>query len=59
MSVSDWDAGLDQPTFTRGDADGVAAVSYVVVEFTGANWNVQRVEHTYTASGAAKPSLLR
>lgn len=55
MSVSSWTAGTDQPVFTRGDADGIAAgVSYAVVEFTGANWQVQRAEHTYTAAGTTE-----
>ena len=52
LSISSWDAVGDQPVFERGDADGVAArVSYAVVEFTGASWAVQRVEHTFAAAG--------
>lgn len=50
-----WNSGTDQPVFTRG-ANGASAidVSYAVVEFVGANWNVQRVEHAYTAAGVTE-----
>lgn len=59
MSISSWNAATDVPVFDRGDADGVAAgVSYAVVEFTGANWNVQRVEHTYTAAGTVETETI-
>jgi hypothetical protein len=55
LSISSWDSVGDQPVFERGDADDVAArVSYVVVEFTGASWQVQRAEHTFTAAGVAE-----
>ena len=55
LSVSSWNASTDEPQFERGDADGVAAeVSYAVVEFTGASWNVQRVEHTFSAAGTTE-----
>ena len=67
LSISSWDAVGDRPVFERGDADGVASrASYAVVEFTGASWNVQRAEHTFTAAGitetesiSAVNSLLR
>jgi len=50
--TAEWDAINDQPIFTRA-ATGFSAVaiSYAVVEFSGINWNVQRVEHTYSAAG--------
>jgi hypothetical protein len=55
LSLSSWAADSDQPVFERGDADSVAAgVSYAVVEFTGASWNIQRVEHTFTAAGVTE-----
>jgi len=39
----------------RGDASGNAVqVSYAIVDFIGANWTVERVEHTYAASGVAE-----
>ena len=55
QSTSEWDAGNNQPVFTRGDAGGDAVrVSYAVVEFTGVNWFVQRSEHTYTNAGTTE-----
>ncbi len=54
LSTASWNAGADTATFTRGEAGGDAViVSYAAVEFVGANWGVQRVEHTYTAAGVA------
>jgi thrombospondin type 3 repeat protein len=36
----------------RGDASGNAVqVSYAVVDFIGASWTIQRVEHAYTNAG--------
>lgn len=53
--TSAWSAGTDEPTFERGDHGGNAAeVSYAVVEFTGLNWKVQRVEHVYSAVGVTE-----
>ncbi len=49
-----WGSSTSQAILERGDADVTADASYAVVEFTGVNWNVQRVEHTYTAAGAAE-----
>ena len=55
QSTSEWLSGSDQPQFTRGEASGDAViVSYAVVEFTGANWNIQRAEHTYSAAGVTE-----
>lgn len=55
LSVSSWSSTTDQPVFERGDADGITAgVSYAVVEFTGVNWNVQRVEHVFTTAGVTE-----
>lgn len=50
MSTSEWLGVTDQPQFTRGQADGsedTNELSYAVVEFTGPNWIIQRVEHNY------------
>ncbi len=49
-----WNTTNNQPDFERGDADVSADVSYAVVEFTGANWKIQRIEHTYTAAGVVE-----
>lgn len=55
ISTSAWNASSNQPVFTRGESGGDAAiVSYAVVEFSGANWKIQRTEHTYTAAGVTE-----
>lgn len=55
LSTSRWLPATDQPAFLRGEAGADASiVSYAVVEFTGQNWKVQRVAHTYTAAGATE-----
>ncbi len=55
LSTSQWDAGTDTATFTRGESGTDAVnVSYAVVEFTGSNWKVQRREHTYTTVGVTE-----
>ncbi len=50
--TSEWNANTKQPVFRRAASGAsIANVSYAVVEFTGQNWNVQRIQHSYTASG--------
>lgn len=51
LATAAWAAGTDEPVFTRGEAGSDAVrTSYAVVEFTGANWSIQRVEHNYTTA---------
>lgn len=54
LSTAAWNSGADTVTFTRGASSNAAVVSYAVVEFVGANWRVQRAEHTYTNAGVAE-----
>jgi hypothetical protein len=55
LSTAAWNSGADTITFTRGESGSDAVnVSYAVVEFTGANWKVQRSEHTYSAVGVTQ-----
>ncbi len=50
---------LTTARFDRGVQNNNAViVSYAVVEYTGANWNVQRIEHVYSAAGAAEAQPL-
>lgn len=57
--TSAWDAASDAPVFTRGATGGsIVDVSYAVVEYVGMNWNIQRAEHTYTASGVPEPEAI-
>lgn len=58
LFTADWNATNTQPDFERGDADVTADVSYAVVEFTGANWKIQRVPHTYSAAGVAETETI-
>ncbi len=58
LSTALWDATNAVPVFTRGEADSVVSdLSYAVVEFTGANWAVQRVEHNYTGTTTETESI--
>ncbi len=45
--TSRWVDGTNEPVFERIGAVSNAQVSYAVVEFTGINWQTQRIEHTY------------
>lgn len=59
LSISSWNGASNVPVFERGDADGVAAgVSYAVVEFTGINWRVQRVTHTYATNNTVETATI-
>ena len=48
--TAQWDSATGRPVFTRSAGGAVVDVSYAVVEYTGINWNIQRVEHTYASS---------
>ena len=55
LVTAEWDSVTQSPVFRRGAAGAsIAEVSYAVVEFVGANWQVQRVEHSYAASGVTE-----
>lgn len=38
----------------RGDTTGACDIVVAVVEFSGANWNIQHVQHTFSAAGSAE-----
>lgn len=56
LATASWGATGDTAHFLRGTIGGGTAldVSYAVVEFVGSNWNIQRVEHTYSAVGTTE-----
>ena len=57
MSTAAWNGGADTSTFTRGEASGSTDtndLSYAVIEFIGANWNIERVENVYVAAGVTE-----
>lgn len=57
--TSAWNPSTKVPEFTRGATGSNAIqVSYAVVEYTGINWNVQRVEHTYAAAGVTETEAI-
>lgn len=58
FSTAAWNAGGDTVTFTRGASGNTATLSYAVVEFTGSNWKVQRVENTYAAAGTTETEAI-
>jgi hypothetical protein len=50
--TAEWDAATQSPVFRRGaSGSSIVDVSYAVVEYTGANWQIQRVQHSYVAAG--------
>jgi len=51
MNTSEWIVGSKIPRFSRHLPLSFACdLSYAVVEFSGINWSVQRIEHEYTAT---------
>jgi hypothetical protein len=55
LTTATWSSSTLRAGFNRGTTGTDAVrVSYAVLEFTGANWKVQRVEHAYTATGTAE-----
>ncbi len=54
LFTASWNSSTNEPVFQRGDADVTVEISYAVVEFSGANWQVQRTEHNYTDAGVAE-----
>ncbi len=49
---ANWNGGTDEAVFTRRATGNATRVSFAAVEFTGANWKVQRISHTYSAAGS-------
>ncbi|MCA9361954.1 hypothetical protein KC906_01135, partial [Candidatus Kaiserbacteria bacterium] len=58
QSTAAWNAGADRPVFTRASNGVTGEVSYAVVEFIGLNWDVQRTEHNYAASGVTETNSI-
>lgn len=49
-----WASSTNQAILTRVASNTTADFSYAVVEFSGANWDIQRVEHTFSAAGVTE-----
>ncbi len=58
LSTAAWNGGTSLVTLTRGASGSIATTTYALVEFTGSNWKIQRVEHAYTAAGAAEAQAM-
>ncbi len=58
FSIAAWNTTNNQVDLTRGLSGSVSSVSYALVEFTGTNWKIQRISHTYTAAGAVETSAM-
>lgn len=58
MVTSEWVSASDLPRFTREEsASDNCDISYAVVEFSGSNWNIQRVEHIFNSSIVQSESI--
>lgn len=53
LFTSEWLAASDSARFIRDDIGDSSNtnLSYAVVEFSGSNWKIQRVSHTYSTAG--------
>ena len=55
LSTAEWVSVSDIPRFTRGTHQSDAnSISYAVVEFTGSNWGVERIQHQFTLAGTTE-----
>lgn len=55
LVTASWDTATQRPVFRRGaNGASIVNVSYAVVEYVGPNWNVQRIEHQFTAAGTVQ-----
>lgn len=51
QATAEWSSSTQEVVFTRGANGATIDISYAVVEYTGQNWRVQRVEHQHLAAG--------
>lgn len=59
LTILSWDTGADTVVGTRvRDNNSASVFSYAAVEFTGSNWTVQRIAHTFTAAGATETETM-
>jgi len=58
LSTSDWDGTNNRIVLTRAATTGAVPTSVAAVEFTGANWKIQRSSHTYTAAGSTETNSI-
>ncbi len=59
FNTSEWIGASNIGRFTRGVTGSDANhLSYAVVEYTGSNWSVERVEHTFTADATTETETI-
>lgn len=58
LSTSNWDGTNNRIVLTRAQTSGAVPTSVAAVEFTGANWKIQRSEHTYSAAGSTETNSI-
>lgn len=61
LATADYSGVFGEVVLERGEiapGNTVVSVSWAAVEFVGPNWNVQRMEHTYTSAVSAETETL-
>ena len=59
MVTTEWiGSGTDAPRITRTSTDDEADVSYAVVEWSGVNWNLQRITHEGSDLGSEQTETI-
>ena len=51
LATANWNGGSNEVVLERSDNGTTPTISYAVVEFTGQNWLIQRVQHQYSSVG--------
>ena len=57
LFTAHWDVDGDHAVLTRGADGSESTVSYAVVEYTGEDWRVLRIEHDYEFAGVLEMVL--
>lgn len=50
MCTTDWDNANNYITVTRDETQYDSDISVTAIEFTGSNWTIQRIAHSFTAA---------
>jgi hypothetical protein len=59
LATTSWNSAGDTATVTRGSATTIVwYTSISVVEFTGSNWTVQRIEHSFSSAGVTETETI-
>ena len=59
LVTTEWKGASNQPVFNRtATQSDEIQVSYAVVEFTGSNWNLQRIEHIGSDIGSSQEETI-